>query len=98
MRKRDFLILLDHVHGKTYESIAAEHGISPQRVHQVCVATISRLGLRTNASKEDIGLAIQRAHCIMDRIMDGAGTPEWFYGVLREERAEDERLSTYCNL
>lgn len=98
-REKEFKMALEHLaEGLTFEQIGAKHGFSTARAHQIYVGCLARLGISGKPTATSVGLAIQRWVANNTRDRGIVGTPEWFHGVLKHEREEDERNAYYRDL
>lgn len=89
MSQRNIKIALDHAHGKTFNDIAKENGISTCRAHQVWESMVARLKLG-NVRHPTAGELINAFNDYRFRHkLDHPDTPEGFYNQLEQELSED---------
>jgi len=98
-REREFKLALEHLaEGLTFDQLGAKYGVSSARAHQIYVGCLARLGITNKPTAASVGLAVQRWAANNTRDRGIVDTPEWFHGILKYEREEDERNAYYRNL
>ncbi len=90
MNRRGAAMLLDNLCGKTMQQIADEHGVVPQRVHQLIKKARESIGWHPGMSKQQAGAALARTHSYY-AVVGKAETPDDFLAELRQEESMDRR-------
>jgi transposase-like protein len=84
MNRRGAAMLLDNLCGKSMQQIADEHGIGPQRVHQLIKKARESIGWHPGMTKQQAGAALSRRRPYY-AVVGRAQTPEEFAVELRQE-------------
>lgn len=90
MSRRAAAMMLDNLCGKTMQQIADEHGIGPQRVHQLIKKARESIGWHPGMTKQQAGAALVRRRPYYAAV-GKAQTPEEFAAELRHEEALERR-------
>lgn len=85
MSRRGAAMMLDNLYGKTMQQIADEHGIGPQRVHQLIKKARESIGWHPGMTKQQAGAALSRRRAY-GAIVGRAQTPEEFVAELDHEQ------------